>query len=163
MMRVQYPKCAYGPYCSSNPIKNGVYILICLFFILLLIHSLQYMTLLDTKFMACLLLIWYLNFFTKHAWRSLKLAWTVIYNLRRQPYFVSFCCRFSSENAKLNCVTISVILNFYFKKLSRFVLKLCGISMILLTDLLYGTTFYYFSIDLRFVCIFNKDTLHDAK
>ena len=25
-MRVQYPKCAYGPYCKLNPIKNGVYI-----------------------------------------------------------------------------------------------------------------------------------------
>ena len=23
----QYPKCAYGPYCYLNPIKNGVYIL----------------------------------------------------------------------------------------------------------------------------------------
>ena len=27
-MRVQYPKCAYGPYRSFNPIKNGVYILV---------------------------------------------------------------------------------------------------------------------------------------
>ena len=27
-MRVQYPKCAYGPYCKLNPIKNGVYILV---------------------------------------------------------------------------------------------------------------------------------------
>ena len=27
-MRVQYPKCAYGPYCLLNPIKNGVYILV---------------------------------------------------------------------------------------------------------------------------------------
>ena len=27
-MRVQYPKCAYGPYCELNPIQNGVYILV---------------------------------------------------------------------------------------------------------------------------------------
>ena len=27
-MRVQYPKCAYGPYCKLNPIPNGVYILV---------------------------------------------------------------------------------------------------------------------------------------
>ena len=27
-MRVQYPKCAYGPYCKLNPIQNGVYILV---------------------------------------------------------------------------------------------------------------------------------------
>ena len=27
-MRVQYPKCAYGPYCLLNLIKNGVYILV---------------------------------------------------------------------------------------------------------------------------------------
>ena len=26
-MRVQYPKCAHGPYCLFNPIQNGVYIL----------------------------------------------------------------------------------------------------------------------------------------
>ena len=26
-MKVQYPKCAYGPYCSLNPIGNGLYIL----------------------------------------------------------------------------------------------------------------------------------------
>ena len=25
-MRVQYPKCAYGPYCELNPFYNGVYI-----------------------------------------------------------------------------------------------------------------------------------------
>ena len=24
LMRVQYPKCAYGPYCYLNPIKNGL-------------------------------------------------------------------------------------------------------------------------------------------
>ena len=28
MTRVQYPKCAYGPYRLFNPIKNGVYILV---------------------------------------------------------------------------------------------------------------------------------------
>ena len=27
-MRVQYPKCANGPYCWFNPIENGVYILV---------------------------------------------------------------------------------------------------------------------------------------
>ena len=27
-MRVQYPKCAYGPYCKLNLIQNGVYILV---------------------------------------------------------------------------------------------------------------------------------------
>ena len=27
LMRVHYPKCAYGPYCLLNPIQNGVYIL----------------------------------------------------------------------------------------------------------------------------------------
>ena len=31
---------------------------------------------------------------------------------------------------------------------------LCGIGIILLTDLLCGITSYYFSIDLRFDCIF---------
>ena len=28
LTRVQYPKCAYGPYLKFNPIKNGVYILV---------------------------------------------------------------------------------------------------------------------------------------
>ena len=28
LTRVQYPKCAYGPYCLLNPIQNGVYILV---------------------------------------------------------------------------------------------------------------------------------------
>ena len=28
LMRVQYPKCAYGPYCLFNPIENGAYILV---------------------------------------------------------------------------------------------------------------------------------------
>ena len=37
-----------------------------------------------------------------------------------------------------------------------FAIKLCGISIILLTDLLYRITFFYYSIDLRFVCIFNR-------
>ena len=32
-MRVQYPKCAYGPYRLCNPIKNGVYILVEVFFL----------------------------------------------------------------------------------------------------------------------------------
>ena len=32
-MRVQYAKCAYGPYCKLNPIKNGVYILVEIFFL----------------------------------------------------------------------------------------------------------------------------------
>ena len=27
-MRVQYPKCVYGPYCLLDPYKNGVYILV---------------------------------------------------------------------------------------------------------------------------------------
>ena len=39
-------------------------------------------------------------------------------------------------------------------KCELFVIKLCGISIILLTDLLWGMTSYYVSIDLRFVCIF---------
>ena len=26
LTKVQYPKCAYGPYCELNPIQNGVYI-----------------------------------------------------------------------------------------------------------------------------------------
>ena len=28
LIMLQYPKCAYGPYCKSNPIKNDLYILI---------------------------------------------------------------------------------------------------------------------------------------
>ena len=36
-----------------------------------------------------------------------------------------------------------------------FIIKLCGIGIILLTDLLCGIASYYFSIDLRFDCIFN--------
>ena len=35
-----------------------------------------------------------------------------------------------------------------------FIIKLCGIGIILLTDLQCGITSYYFSIDLRFDCIF---------
>ena len=37
-----------------------------------------------------------------------------------------------------------------------FIIKLCGIGIILLTDLLCGITSYYFSIDLRFDCIFKS-------
>ena len=37
-----------------------------------------------------------------------------------------------------------------------FIIKLCGMSIILFTDLLSGITYYYFSIDLRFDCIFHK-------
>ena len=36
-----------------------------------------------------------------------------------------------------------------------FIINLCGIGIIILTDLLCGITSYYFSIDLRFDCIFN--------
>ena len=36
LMRVQYPKCAYGPYCKLNPIKNGVYILVESLFIIVI-------------------------------------------------------------------------------------------------------------------------------
>ena len=38
-----------------------------------------------------------------------------------------------------------------------FIIKLCGIGIILLTDLLCGITPYYFSIYLRFDCIFKVD------
>ena len=38
-----------------------------------------------------------------------------------------------------------------------FIIKLCGIGIILLTDLLCGITSYYFLIDLRFDCIFNEN------
>ena len=37
-----------------------------------------------------------------------------------------------------------------------FIIKLCGIGIILFTDLLCGITSYYFSINLRFDCIFKK-------
>ena len=33
-MRVQFPKCAYGPYCWLNPIQNGAYILIQVYFLI---------------------------------------------------------------------------------------------------------------------------------
>ena len=39
-----------------------------------------------------------------------------------------------------------------------FVIKLFGIGIILLSDLLCGVTSYYFSIDLRFDCIFKNST-----
>ena len=38
-----------------------------------------------------------------------------------------------------------------------FVIKLCGKGIILSTDLLCGIASYYFSIDLRFDCIFNDE------
>ena len=41
-----------------------------------------------------------------------------------------------------------------------FIIKLCGIGIILLTDLLCEITFYHFSIVLRFDCIF-KTTIND--
>ena len=47
-----------------------------------------------------------------------------------------------------------------------FIIKLCGIGIILLTDLLCGITSYNFSVDLRFDCIFKKTTKiepHESK
>ena len=38
-------------------------------------------------------------------------------------------------------------------------IKLCGIGIILLTDLLCGITSYYFSVDLRFDCIFKIERI----
>ena len=35
-MRVQYPECAYGPYCDFNPITNDVYMLVGVSFIYIL-------------------------------------------------------------------------------------------------------------------------------
>ena len=74
------------------------------------------------------------------------------YFYQQKALYITWCSvmwlyfRFSSERAKLNCVTLSV--NF-----ENFVVKLHGICIILLTDLLCGITSYYVSIDLRFVCI----------
>ena len=70
--------------------------------------------------------------------------------------------RFSSERVKLNCVTLSVNFEYlYLNNCEWFVIKLCGIGIILLRDLLCGITSYYFSIDLRFVCIFELWYRHE--
>ena len=63
--------------------------------------------------------------------------------------------RFSSERVNLNCVTQVWNLSTYILiNCEWFVTNLCRIGIIILTDLLWGTHSYYFSIDL-FVCIFN--------
>ena len=56
--------------------------------------------------------------------------------------------------------TVRILITYILINCEWFVLKLCGIGIILLTDLLYGITFCYFSIDLRFDCIFNVKKLY---
>ena len=65
---------------------------------------------------------------------------------------------------KLNCVTLSANFDYLYILINCewFVIKMCRIGIILLTDLLCGITPYYFSIDLRFDCIF-KDFLNNFK
>ena len=59
-------------------------------------------------------------------------------------YFVKVKVEFVSLSAKFD----------YLINCEWFIIKLCGIGIILLTDLLCGITSYYFSVDLRFDCIF---------
>ena len=64
--------------------------------------------------------------------------------------------RFSSLRLKLNlCPSVRILITYILINCEWFIIKLCGICIILLTDLLCGITSYYFSVDLRFDCIFN--------
>ena len=57
---------------------------------------------------------------------------------------------------KVEFVTLSSnLITYILINCEWFIIKLCGIGIILLTDLLCGITSYYFSIDLRYDCIFN--------
>ena len=57
---------------------------------------------------------------------------------------------------KIEFVTLSANLSTYILiNCEWFIIKFCGIYIILSTDLLCGITYYYFSINLRFDCIFN--------
>ena len=51
--------------------------------------------------------------------------------------------------------TVRILITYILINCEWFIIKLCGIGIILLTDLLCGITSYYFSVDLRFDCIFN--------
>ena len=50
--------------------------------------------------------------------------------------------------------SVRILITYILINCEWFIIKLCGIGIILLTDLLYGITSHYFSIDLRFECIF---------
>ena len=63
--------------------------------------------------------------------------------------------RFSSERLKLNLwPSVRILITYILINCEWFIIKLCGIGIILLTDLLCGITSYYFSVDLRFDCTF---------
>ena len=65
--------------------------------------------------------------------------------------------RISSERVSwIVWPSVRILITYILINCKWFVIKLCGISIILLTDLLCGITSYYFSIDLRFDCIFNN-------
>ena len=51
--------------------------------------------------------------------------------------------------------SVRILITYILINCEWFIIKLCGIGIILLTDLLSGITSYCFSIDLRFDCIFN--------
>ena len=54
------------------------------------------------------------------------------------------------------CPSVRILITYILINCEWFIIKLCGIGIILLTDLLCGITSYYFSVDLRFNCIFKQ-------
>ena len=58
---------------------------------------------------------------------------------------------------KVELVSLSarILITYILINCEWFIIKLCGIGIILLTDLLCGITSHYFSVDLRVDCIFN--------
>ena len=55
--------------------------------------------------------------------------------------------------------SVRILITYILINCEWFIIKLCGIGIILLTDLLCGITSYYFSVDLRFDCTF-KDNFY---